>query len=187
MENKDEISELLTAWSAGDSRALEKLMPLVTSELRVMAHAQMRRENPNHTLQTTALVNEAYLKLTNQKKVDLQSRTHFFAVAAKVMRHVLIDYAKSRLRDKRGGKADHVELDDVAAFSPEKSSELLALDEALERLAAIDPLKSEIVEMRHFGGMSVEETAAALKIAPVTVMRHWSLAKAWLKREITNQ
>lgn len=186
MDSEIEISELLSAWSEGDATALEKLLPHVITELRAMARAQMRRENPNHTLQTTALVNEAYLKLVKQKNVVLQSRSHFLAVAAKVMRQILTDYAKSRLRDKRGGKVEHVPLEEVALVSNEQSTELAALDEALTRLAEFDLLKSRIVEMRYFGGMSVEEIAEALEIAPVTVTRHWTLARSWLRREISS-
>jgi RNA polymerase sigma factor (TIGR02999 family) len=163
---------------------MERLMPLVEAELRRLAHHYMQREGVNHTLQPTALVNEAYLKISEQKEVHWQNRAHFFAIAAKLMRRVLVDHARSRLRHKRGGGAARIELNDAVALSPEKSAELVALDESLERLAGIDSLKSQIVEMRHFGGMSVEETAEALGVAPITVMRHWNLAKAWLRREM---
>ena len=181
-----QISELLKLSGNGVSSALEEMFPLVMDELRRMAHAHMRKEGVGHTLQTTALINEAYLKLINQKDQAWQNRTHFFAVASKVMRHILLDYARTRSRDKRGGGAVHVEFNDAANISAERSDEIIALDEALTRLAEIDPLKSQIVEMRHFGGMTVEETAEALEIAPITVMRHWNLAKAWLRREIVN-
>ncbi len=187
MESENEISELLTAWSGGDQNAFEQVLPLVTHQLRQMAHAQMRREGDNHILQTTALINEAYLKLIEQKNVRWENRSHFFAVASKVMRHILLDHAKARLRDKRGAGAAHVQLTEAEDISIEKSIQVVALDEALEQLAKIDPIKSQIVEMRHFGGMSVEETAEALGIAPITVMRYWSLAKAWLHREIVGQ
>lgn len=180
------ISELLALCGSGDSSALEEMFPLVMDELRRMAHAHMRKEGVGHTLQTTALINEAYLKLVKQKDLKLKNRTHFFAVASKVMRHILLDYARTRTRDKRGGGAAHVEFNDAANISVERSAEIIALDEALTRLADIDPLKSQIVEMRHFGGMTVEETAEALAIAPITVMRHWNMAKAWLRREIVN-
>ncbi len=186
MESRNEISELLTAWSDGDQNAFEEVLPLVTYQLRQMAHAHMRREGDDHILQTTALINEAYLKLIEQKDVRWENRSHFFAIASKVMRRLLLDHAKARLRDKRGGGAMHVEFADAEDISVEKSMQLVALDEALEQLAKIDPIKSLVVEMRHFGGMSVEETAEALGIAPVTVMRYWSLAKAWLHREITD-
>lgn len=187
MKAENEVTQLLAAWNEGDKSALEEVLPLVIRELRQLAHAHMRKEGYNHTLQTTALINEAYMKLIEQKNVQWQNRSHFFAIASKVMRRILLDYAKTRLRDKRGGGAVHVELDDANNISVEKSKELVALDEALTRLAEIDELKSRIVEMRHFGGMSVEETAEALGIAPITVMRHWGLAKAWLRREITGE
>lgn len=187
MKSENEVSQLLAQWSDGDKNALEELFSLVTQELRQIAHAHMRKEGINHTLQTTALINEAYLKLVDQKNVQWQNRSHFFAIASKVMRRILLDYAKTRLRDKRGGGAIHVELEDAYNISVEKSKELIALDDALNRLAEVDPQKSQIVEMRHFGGMSVEETAEVLGIAPITVMRHWNLAKAWLRREIVGE
>lgn len=187
MDSPNEISELLAAWSEGDKTALEDVLPLVICELRRMAHAQMKKEGVNHTLQTTALVHEAYLKLVEQKDVRWQNRSHFFAIASKAMRRILLDCAKSRLREKRGNGAAHGALDEAVVISAEKSTELVALDEALNHLAKIDPLKSRIVEMRHFGGMSVEETAQALGIAPITVMRHWGLAKSWLRREIVGE
>ena len=186
MDERQDISGLLKAWNEGQENALEEVLPLVARELRRMAHAQMRREGANHTLQTTALVNEAYLKLVEQKNANWQSRSHFFAIASKLMRRILLDHAKERLREKRGGGALHVELDEAVLLSVGKSAEIIALDEALDRLSKIDALKSKIVEMRHFGGMTVEETAEVLEVAPITVMRHWSLAKAWLEREIEN-
>lgn len=187
MNFEDEISQLLKQWDEGDGKALEEVFPIVTHELRQIAHAHMRKEGANHTLQTTALINEAYLKLVEQKNVRWQNRSHFFAIASKVMRRILLDHAKKRLRDKRGGGAVHVELENACNISAEKSSEIIALNDALNRLAEVDALKSQIVEMRHFGGMSVEETAEALNIAPITVMRHWSIAKAWLRREILGE
>jgi RNA polymerase sigma factor (TIGR02999 family) len=180
----DLTSQLLQLTKDGDERALEDLFPMVIDELRKIAHAHMRKESAGHTLQTTALINEAYVKLVKQKDFEWNDRTHFFAVASKVMRHILLDYARTRSRSKRGGGAVHVEFDEAIEVSDEKSAELIALDDALNRLAAIDELKARIVEMRHFGGMSVEETAKALDIAPITVMRHWNLAKAWLRREV---
>ena len=186
-ESRQEISQLLAEWSDGDNSVLERLLPLVESELRRLAHAYMRKEGVNHILQPTALVNEAYLKLIEQKNVKWENRAHFYAIAARVMRRILLDHAKHRLRGKRGGGADHVEFDEASVMTAEKSTEILALDEALNRLAEIDPLKSQIVEMRHFGGLSVEETAAALQVSPITVMRHWNLAKAWLRREISGE
>jgi RNA polymerase sigma-70 factor, ECF subfamily len=187
MEDENNISRILAEWSAGKRDGLEEVFPLITRELRQIAHAQMRKEGANHTLQTTALINEAYLKLAEQKNVEWKNRAHFFAIASTIMRRILLDYAKTRLRDKRGGGAAHVELEEAYNISIEKSKELVALDEALERLAEVDPLKSRIVEMRHFGGMTVDETAEALEIAPITVMRHWNLAKAWLRREIVGE
>lgn len=157
---------------------------MVESELRRIAANYMRRERPDHTLQTSALVNEAYLKLVDQKAVHWQNRSHFFALASQLMRRILLDHARSQGRAKRGGDAIHVDLDEVAVISPEKSEELIALDEALTRLAEFDSKKSKIVELRFFGGLSVNEVAEAMDIAPVTVMLHWRLAKAWLRREI---
>jgi RNA polymerase sigma factor (TIGR02999 family) len=184
MNSSENISFLLAAWSDGDESALEKLMPLVGHELRRMARAQMKREAVNHTLQTTALINEAFLRLVEQKHVHWQNRSHFYAISALIMRRTLINHAKNRLRLKRGNGAVHYELNEAISLTDEKSLELIALDEALNHLAEIDPLKSQIVEMRHFGGMSVEETADVLKISPVTVIRHWNMAKSWLKREM---
>ncbi len=184
MCSPQEITQLLISWGDGDAAALDKLMPLVDVELRRIAAHHMRRENPGHTLQTSALVNEAYLKLVQQKKTSWENRSHFFAIAAQLMRRILLDHARTRRRDKRGGGAIHVDLEKVAVLSPEKSEDLLALDEALLKLASFDQLKSRIVEMRYFGGLSVEETAEVLQLAPITVMRHWSLAKAWLRREL---
>ncbi|HJQ31439.1 MAG TPA: sigma-70 family RNA polymerase sigma factor [Pyrinomonadaceae bacterium] len=178
------ITELLQAWNNGDPAALNRLMPLVETELRKLARRHMRREETAHTLEPTALVNELYLKLVNQKKAHWLNRTHFFAIAAELMRRILIDHARRKLRDKRGGGARAVPLHESAALTEEKSVELLALNEALDRLAETDSLKSRIVVLRHFGGLSVEETAEVLGIAPVTVMRHWNLAKSWLKCEV---
>jgi RNA polymerase sigma factor (TIGR02999 family) len=179
-----DISQLLVAWNEGDKAALDRLMPLVESELRRLAAFHMRREGPGHTLQTTALINELYLKLVDQKQTQWHNRSHFFAISSQLMRRILVDHARRNLRDKRGGGAGKVALDDVTIISPEKSAELLALDEALERLAKMDPLKSKIVELRHFGGLSVEETAEVLHVSEITVMRHWNLAKSWLRREV---
>lgn len=184
MANSHEITDLLIAWNEGDEESLDLLMPLVERELRKIAAAFMRREDTHHTLQTDALVNEAYLKLVDQRQVSWQNRAHFFALAATIMRRVLIDHAKSNGRYKRGGEAVHVDIADVAVAVPGVDEDLIALDQALTKLAKFDPEKSRIVEMRHFGGLSVEETASVLGIAPITVMRHWSLAKAWLKREL---
>jgi RNA polymerase sigma factor (TIGR02999 family) len=181
---QETVSQLLLAWSDGDSDALDRLLPLVEPELRRVAKHHMRQENPGHTLQTTALVNEVYLKLVTQKRAQWQNRAHFFAVAARFMRRILIDHARHNLRNKRGGGAVAVGIDEAMVVSHERSEELLALDEGLNRLAQLDPLKAKIVEFRHFGGLSVEEVAEVLKIAPITVIRHWGLAKSWLRREI---
>jgi RNA polymerase sigma factor (TIGR02999 family) len=184
MSSEENVTDLLIAWSDGHPSALNRLMPLIEVELRRLARNYMRREDSTNTLQTTALVNELYLKLVDQRKAKWHNRAHFFAVAAQLMRRILIDHARRNIRNKRGGGARDIPLDDVVILSQEKSRELLALDEALTRLAAIDPLKSKIVELRHFGGLSVRETAEILKIAEITVMRHWGLAKTWLRREV---
>jgi RNA polymerase sigma factor (TIGR02999 family) len=178
------ITELLLAWNNGDPAALNRLMPLVETELRKLARHHMRREETAHTLEPTALVNELYLKLIKQKKVCWLNRAHFFAIAAEIMRRILVDHARRKLRDKRGGGVRAVPLHESVALTEEKSMEILALNEALDRLAETDSLKSRIVVLRHFGGLSVEETAEVLGISPVTVLRHWSLAKSWLKCEV---
>ena len=172
MSGSQEITELLKGWNEGDAGALERLLPHVEAELRRIAQAQMRREGAHHTLQPTALVNEAFIQLLKQNGVEWQNSGHFYAIAATLMRRILTDYARRRLRAKRGGGAERVELDEASIMSVKKGEELIALDEALDRLAEIDPLKSRIVELRHFGGMGVEETAKALNVAPVTVIRH---------------
>ncbi|MGH9846031.1 MAG: sigma-70 family RNA polymerase sigma factor [Blastocatellia bacterium] len=179
-----EVTQLLVAWSDGDQAALEQLTPLVYRELHRLAKGYLHRERPGHLLQTTALVNEAYLRLIDWKDVHWQNRAHFFGVAAQLMRRILVDFARARHQDKRGGAMRQVSLDEAAAVSVEQSAELIALDEALERLAAIDPRRSRMVELRFFGGLSEEETAEALKVSPRTVRREWSLARAWLHREL---
>jgi RNA polymerase sigma-70 factor, ECF subfamily len=180
-----EVSELLQAWSDGDESALPKLTPLVYQELHRLAHYYMSRERADHTLQTTALVNEAYLRLVRTAKVDWRDRAHFFAVSAQVMRRILVDMARARGYAKRGGGVPHISLDETAfVASPESDADLVALDEALSALSAIDMRKSQVVELRFFGGLSVDETAGVLKISPDTVMRDWSLAKVWLLREL---
>jgi RNA polymerase sigma-70 factor (ECF subfamily) len=184
MASQQEITQLLSELSGGEEGALDRLLPLVEGELRRIAARHMRRENPNHTLQTTALMNDAFLKLVGQREVRWQSRAHFFALSSQIMRRILLDHARGRDRAKRGGDLDRVELREAEAVSRERSEDLIALDDALKLLAEFDPLKSRIVEMRHFGGLTVEETAEVLNVAPVTVMRHWSLAKAWLRREL---
>lgn len=179
-----EITQLLLAWRNGDNEALNRLIPLVYDELRQFAHRYMNKRFAGQTLQTTALVNEAYIRLVGQDQVDWQNRTHFFAVCARVMRNLLVDRARSRQADKHGGGARRVSLDDAAIVLPERQIDLLALDEALDRLAGIDPRKSQIVEMRYFGGMSVEETAEVLAVSSITVKREWLKARAWLYREL---
>jgi RNA polymerase sigma factor (TIGR02999 family) len=180
-----EISQLLRAWSNGDKDALEKLMPLVYDQLRQIARRHMDRQGAGHTLQTTALIHEAYLRLVDQKEAHWQNRAHFFAVAARAMRHILVDYARARHAAKRGGETRLLSLDEAAAVSEERTSELVALDDALENLAAVDRRKCQVVELRYFGGLSVEETAEVLKISPETVMRDWRLARTWLLRELS--
>ncbi|OLE54525.1 MAG: RNA polymerase subunit sigma-70 [Acidobacteria bacterium 13_1_20CM_3_53_8] len=185
--SSNEVTQLLEEWSSGKREALDKLTPLVYEELRRLAHRYMNREQPGNTLQTTALVNEAYLRLVKRKNVRWQNRAHFFAVAAQVMRHILIDHAREHHYAKRGGDARKISLDQVTLMSPERAKELIALDEALEALARIDPRKSRIVELRYFGGMTIEEVAEVLKIAPVTVQREWRAAKAWLYKAVTSE
>jgi RNA polymerase sigma-70 factor (ECF subfamily) len=180
----EEITQWLVAWSNGDRVALEKLMPLVYAELHRIAKRYMERENPDHTLQTTALIHEAYLRLADPSDVRWQNRAHFFGVAASAMRHILVDYARARHRLKQGGGAQHVSFDEAAMASPEPAAELVALDDALRELAAADERKSRVIELRYFGGLTVEEAAEVLKVSPVTVMRDWSMAKAWLYRAL---
>ncbi len=181
----EEISELLIAWGNGNRAALNQLMPLVYDELRRLAHHYLARERAAHTLQTTALVNEVYLKLVNERAMQWQNRAHFFAVAAQLMRIVLVDYARHRNYAKRGGGAQRVSFDEALAVSNEQTAELIALDDALNTLAVLDERKSKVAELRFFGGLSVEETAEVLKVSSVTVMREWRLAKAWLHRELS--
>jgi RNA polymerase sigma-70 factor, ECF subfamily len=181
-----DVTVLLAELANGNKEAASKLVPLVYEEMRRLAGGYMRRERTNHTLQATALVHEAYLRLVEQRS-DWQSRAHFFGVAAQVMRNILIDHARGHLRAKRGGAKESVELDEALVFSEEKSEELLAVDEAIQKLAKFDPRQSKIVEMRFFGGLTVEETAEALGISPITVKRDWSLARAWLYGELQRQ
>lgn len=176
-----EVTQLLVAWSNGDQAALEKLIPLVYDELRRLARRYMNREPAGHTLQTTALVNEAYFRLVEQKDVKWQNRAHFFAISAQLMRRILVSMARARQADKRGGEARQVSLDEAPAISRERAAELVALDDAMNELAALDRRRSQVVELRYFGGLSVEETAEVLNISPDTVMRDWKRAKAWLK------
>lgn len=184
MSESKQITELLIAWNGGDETALEQLMPVVEAELRRIAHRYMRREDQNHTLQTTALVNEAFLKLIDQRDVNWQNRAHFYALSAQFMRRILLNYARDRGTVKRGSEFEKVDVEKTEIISPEKSEELIALDEALEKLAEFDKLKSRIVELRYFAGLTIEETSQILGIAPTTVSLHWRLAKAWLGKEI---
>ena len=187
MNKTEQITDLLTAWSGSDASVLDRLLPQVESELRQTARRLMRREPKNHTLQTTALVNEAFIKLTNQRSVSWLNRAHFFALAATVMRRVLLNHARDKQALKRGGRQKlFVNAAEAVIFTPEKSAEIIALDEALERLARFDALKSRLVELRFFGGLTVEETAQVLKISPAAVSAHWRLAKAWLTAQIKN-
>lgn len=180
-----EITDLLQAWERGEQSALEKLIPLVETELRRLAKAYMRRERPGHILQTTALVNEACIKLLGQNRVHWQNRAHFYAIAAQCMRRVLVDYAKTRSREKRGGDARQVEFSASLLMSEAQSEELLALDEALKKLAIEDTRKSKVVELRYFCGYTMEEIARLLNISEATAAQDWRLARAWLRREIS--
>ena len=178
------ITELLRAWSDGDETSLEVLLPLVEQELRRIAHSYMSNEGLNHTLQTTALINEAYIELNNQHSVNWQNRKHFYALTAQIMRRILLKYARDRSCVKRGGSFQHVSLEDVCVLTQQKSEELIALDEALNRLSEIDPIKSSIVELRYFGGLTIAEIGTISGYASVTIAVHWKLAKAWLGREM---
>jgi RNA polymerase sigma factor (TIGR02999 family) len=181
----DEVTQLLINWGKGDKAALEKLAPLVHSELRRLARRYLGREHPGHTLQTSALINEAYIRLIDQDSVQWQNRAHFFAVAAQVMRHILVDHARAHLYAKRGGGAQKVELNEADAITGQRAAELVALDEALSTLATLDPRKSQLIELRFFGGLTIEETAEAMSISPKTVTREWRSAKAWLHHEMS--
>jgi len=185
--SRTDVTDLLIEWGKGDQEALNQLMPLVYDELHRLASRHLRHERPGHTLQTTALVHEAYLKLVDQKNMTWQNRVQFFAASAQVMRHILVDHARSRRALKRGGENLRLSLDEAKVSSEEKNADLLSLNEALNSLAAIDPQQSRVVELRVFGGLTVEETAEALRISPRTVKREWSMAKAWLHRQIRNQ
>jgi RNA polymerase sigma-70 factor (ECF subfamily) len=180
------ITQLLIEWRDGDEKALDKLMPLVYQELNRLAHRYMRRERPGHSFQTNDLVNEAYIRLVDHKGMRWQNRAHFYAVAAQAMRRILIDRARTRASVKRGGELHPVDLEQANLTPQKQAAELVALDDALTDLATIDPRKASVVEMRYFGGMSVEETAEALGISPATVMRDWSTAKAWLLRALSS-
>lgn len=182
--SQQEITGMLMAWSNGDREALDKLTPLIYDELRRLAHRFMRRERRDHTLQSTALTHEAYMRLIDQRDVSWQNRAHFLAVAAKMMRRIMVDYARSRRYCKRQGETRKVTLGEAALVSKDRAGELIAVDDALESLAAIDSRKSRVVELRFFGGLTIEETAEVLQITHATVEREWSTARAWLYREI---
>jgi len=182
-----DVTELLVAWGNGDKKALDQLMPVVYRELHRLAHRHIAYEDAGHTLQTTALVHEAYLRLVGQQKVQWQNRGHFFAIAAQMMRRVLVDYARSRRYAKRGGGVRNVSFDETLVVSDGRPADVIALDEALTTLAEFDERKSKAIELRFFAGLDIEETAAILGVSPGTVHRDWTLAKAWLQREINKQ
>src|SRR5262245_5560178 len=184
MAGRSDATDLLVAWSAGDQSAFDRLVPLVHQELRVLARRYMRGERSDHTLQATALVNEAYIRLIDVKRVQWQNRTHFLAVAAQTMRRILVEFARHRGRQKRGGSAVRVTIDDALEVAEKKDADLVALSDALTALAAFDARMSQVVELRFFGGFSVQETADVLSVSPETVMRDWKTAKAWLLREL---
>ena len=181
------ITELLIDWSKGNASALEELFPLVEKELHRLAHIHMRKMRLGNTLQTTALINETYIRLVDQNRVQWQNRAHFFAIAAGMMRRILLNYLRDRNRIKRGGGAIQVTLDEGMIVSEARSNEILALEEALCRLSEVDERKAKVVELRYYGGLSVEETAEVLKVSSITIIRDWNLAKAWLAREIRNE
>lgn len=180
----NEITQLLQDWSGGDQTALDKLMPLVYDELHRLAHQHMRREQAGHLLQTSALINEAYLRLVDQRELAIRDRAHFFGIAARLMRQILVDEARRRNSAKRGGGTIQVSLTEATSVSQEQAANVVALDDALKRLEAIDARQGEIVELRFFGGLSIEETAEVLKVSPGTVMRDWTFARAWLRSEM---
>ncbi len=182
-----DLTHLLLAWREGDEEALEKLVPLVYEELQRLAHRYMAGEHRQVTLQTTALVNEAYLRLVDSQKVQWQNRAHFFAVSAQLMRRILVDFARSRRAQKRGGRAQKVSLDDALLGMAGRGEDLIALDEALQALAAFDPRKGQVVELRFFGGLSVKETSEVLKVSEDTILRDWRLARVWLLRELSEE
>jgi RNA polymerase sigma factor (TIGR02999 family) len=182
-----EVTQLLIDWSSGNQAALDKLMPLVYEELHRRAHQYMRHEDPGHVLQTSALVNEAYLRLIDQKQVQWQNRAHFFGIAAQLMRRILVDYARKRDSARRGGGTRQVVLDEAMIVLHQQAADVLALDDALKSLVVIDSRQGQLVELRFFGGLTIEETAEVMKVSPGTVMREWTFAKAWLQREMTSR
>jgi RNA polymerase sigma factor (TIGR02999 family) len=181
----DNVTRLLGEWSAGNEQALEEMLPLIYDELRRLAHNFLYRERPDHTLQTTALVHEAYLKLIDQRDPHWQNRAHFFAIAAQAMRRILIDSARKHVAEKRGGGGPKLSLGDISSISLEPNNSLLALDEALKELAEIDAQQSRIIELRYFGGLTIEETAEVMKLSPATIKREWTMARAWLHQALT--
>jgi RNA polymerase sigma-70 factor (ECF subfamily) len=183
---REDVTQVLEQLRGGDKRAADKLLPLVYDEFRALARHYLAQERHNHTLQPTALVHEAYMKLVDQTRVDWQGKSHFFAVAAQAMRRILVDHARAHQRDKRGGGRARVVLDEAVALSPQKDEDVLALDEALERLGALDPRQAKVVELRFFGGLSVDEVAEALGVSKRTVEGDWTFARAWLSRELRN-
>jgi len=180
-----QVTQLLQQWSEGDQNALDKLMPMVHDELHRLAHQHMRRESAGHVLQTSALINEAYIRLVDQPQMRWQSRGHFFGIAARLMRHILVDDARKRNAAKRGGSFIQVPLDEASTVVQEQAANVAALDDALQRLETIDERQGKIVELRFFGGLSIEETAEVLKVSPGTVMRDWTFARAWLRNEMS--
>ena len=182
-----DVTQVLTDLAAGDSEALDRLLPVVYDNLRGIAQRELRRERPDHTLNATALVHEAYLRLVQLDRISWEGRAHFFGAAAKAMRRILISYARMKKAEKRGSGAEHVSLEDVVVTARERPDQLLALDEALARLAQVDERQEQIVECRYFAGMSIEETGTALGISPATVKRDWVLARAWLNRELAKE
>jgi RNA polymerase sigma factor (TIGR02999 family) len=185
MAPRSDATDLLLAWSNGDDSAFDQLVPLVYQELRALAQRYMRHERPDHTLQTTALVNEAYVRLIDVNRIQWQNRAHFLAVAAQTMRRILVEFARHRRRQKRGGDFVRVTIDDAIEIAQDKEADLVALSDALSALATLDPRMSQAVELRFFGGLTVQETADVLKVSPETVMRDWKTAKAWLLRELS--
>jgi RNA polymerase sigma-70 factor (ECF subfamily) len=181
------ITQLLLRWNSGEDSCLDQLIPLLEQELRRIAHRQMRKEREGHTLQTTALIDEAYLKLVDRSRVNWHNRVRFLGVASGLMHRILVLHARGLCRNKRGGAADHLPLDEDLVFLPAKSAALVALDDALENLASLNPRKAQVVELRYFGGLSVEEAAEALGVHPNTIIRDWSLARAWRKRDLARE
>jgi RNA polymerase sigma factor (TIGR02999 family) len=187
MESSNEITQLLVAWSAGNKAALDKLLPLVYNELRHLAASYLRRERPDHTLQATELVHEAYFRLINREQMNGHNRAQFFGMAAQIMRNILVDHARGHLAEKRGGHHQKLSLDEALDTAQEKSVDLVALDDALKSLAALDAQQSRIIELRYFGGLTIEETATVLGLSPAAVFREWTFARVWLLRQLSKK